>query len=179
MKASPQLEYYARLETGEGLQGSPDSAYVALTRGELDKAVVIARRDSAVEANVLRLAAASDGASPEIQARALALGTEAGLDSDTRWASIGLAIRDGRDPKPFFPSEETMSTEDAAQFLRFIERARAGDIAGAEQELSGFRPAARGQAYSVAVIVLGAKAPEQWRTAAKRLLFALERPYFR
>jgi hypothetical protein len=35
------------------------------------------------------------------------------------------------------------------------------------------------QAYSTGVVILGSRAPEDWRRAAKRLLFALERPYFR
>lgn len=96
LRASPELEYLVSLESGKGLDKSPESAYTALMRGELDKALKLAHADSAVEANVLRLAAASDGASAEIQARALALGPEVGLDNDTRWASIGLAMRNGQ-----------------------------------------------------------------------------------
>jgi hypothetical protein len=180
VKASQELQYVTSLETGKGLEKSPDGAYAPLMRGELDKAIEIAHADSMVEANVLRLAAASEGASPEIQARALALGVERGLDRDTRWASIGLAMRDGRDHVPFMPSEREMSPADAQRFLRFIERARAGgDPAAADEELRGLPPRARGHAYSVAVIVLGERAPQHWRTGAKRLLFPLERPYFK
>ena len=176
---SPQLAYFLSLETGKGLEQSPDSAYVALSKGELDKAVAIARADSTVQANVLRLAAASDGASPELQARAIALGPELGLDNDTRWASIGMAVRDGRDHLPFMPSAERMDPADAERFLRFVERVRASDVAAAEREIEGFAPLMRGHAYSVAVIVLGDRAPEPWRRGAKQLLFPLERPWFR
>jgi hypothetical protein len=39
-------------------------------------------------------------------------------------------------------------------------------------------PYFRGQAHSIGVIMLGARAPAAWRRGAKRLLFASERPYF-
>ena len=38
--------------------------------------------------------------------------------------------------------------------------------------------AMRGQAYSMAVVRLGNRAPPAWREAAKRLLLPHERPYF-
>jgi hypothetical protein len=176
---SPQLAYFLSLQTGTGLQQSPDSAYVALSKGELDKAVEIAAADSAVQANVLRLAAASDGASAELQARAIALGPRLGLDNDTRWASIGMAIRDGRDHRPFMPSDEAMASDDAQRFVRFLERVRLADVSAGERELAGFSPTMRGHAYSVGVIILGDRAPASWRQGAKQLLFPLERPWFR
>ena len=179
IKSSDQLESLLALESGEGLDKSPASAYAALMRGELDTALRLAHADSMVEANVLRLAAASDGASAEIQSRALALGPEAGLDNDTRWASIGLAMRNGQDPTPFLPAEGLVPADYTQRLLRFVERARTGrNAAEAESELLGLPPLMRGHAYSVVTIVLGARAPEQWRNGAKRLLFASERPFF-
>jgi len=62
----------------------------------------------------------------------------------------------------------------------FIAQVRRGaNLSAAEQQLSGLPLAARGQAYSVGVIVLGGRAPAAWRHAAKQLLFAPERPYFK
>ena len=180
IRASTDLQYAMSLETGKGLDDTPDAAYPALLRGELDKALKIASADSAVEANVLRLAAASDGASAELQARAAALGAEAGLDNDTRWSSIALALRSGQDHAPFLPSDEPASAGYVKQALRFIERARTGkDKLAAESELIGLPPLMRGHAYSMATIVLGTETPEQWRAAAKKLLFGGERPYFK
>ena len=180
IRASAELEYAMSLETGKGLDGAAEAAYPALLTGDLDKALKIASQDSAVEANVLRLAAASDGASEEIKARALALGTEAGVDTDTRWSTIALALRTGRDHTPFLPSAETVAATYVKQALRFIERARTEkNKLAAESELTGLPPLMRGHAYSMATIVLGDETPDAWRAAAKKLLFGGERPYFR
>jgi hypothetical protein len=52
-------------------------------------------------------------------------------------------------------------------------------LGGAERLLHGLTPELRGHAYSMAAVVLGPnRTPPAWREAAKRLLFAAERPYF-
>lgn len=64
--------------------------------------------------------------------------------------------------------------------VRFINRLRAApDLRAAERELEGMPLPLRGGAYSNGVTVLGSKAPPAWRRAAKGILFASERPYFR
>ena len=179
-KGSPELEYMITLETGKGHGGSPVLAYSALAKGELDDAMEKAALDSATEVDVLRLAAASDGASEELQARALALDAESGIDNNTRWAAIGLAMRKGHDHARFHPPEATVSPDYMRKLLAFVEHARtSADPSVAEAELAGVTTVMRGHAYTVATVVLGDRTPEAWRTGAKRLLFASERPYFR
>ena len=63
-------------------------------------------------------------------------------------------------------------------YRTFIDRVRRSELPAAEQALNIMPPYLRGQAYSIGVIVLGARAPAAWRRGAKRLLFASERPYF-
>ena len=179
-KGSDELQYMIALETGKGLGDDPMSAYAALARGEIDAAMSKAGADSTTEVEVLRLAAASDGASEELQTRALALDAHAGIDNNTRWAAIGLAMRKGQDHARFHPPVETVSAEYMRKLLAFVERARAdADPMAAESELLGLTPVMRGHAFSVATIVLGDRTPEAWRTGAKKLLFASERPFFR
>ena len=177
-KSSPELHYLATLESGHGLASSPMRAYSELGHGNLDKAMTLAHADSEVEARVLRLAAASDGATPDLQSRAVALGPKIGVDEYTRWASIALALRMGRDHTPFLPTDESMERKEVDRFATIINLVRRSDIAAAEQAMNGLRPSLRGQAYVIGVIVLGGKAPAAWRSAAKGLLFASERPYF-
>jgi Zn-dependent protease with chaperone function len=180
IRSSPELEFALSLESGKDLDGTPAAAYPAMMRGDLEKALSIAHADSSVEAGVLRFAAASDGATPEMITRARALPTEAALDNDTRWAAIGLAMREGWDHKAFLPTEDDVSPQELQQLLRFVERARnEKDRAGAEEELRGMSLVMRGHAYSVATIVLGPATPAHWRNAARQILFASERPYFR
>src|SRR2546425_9590280 len=69
------------LEDGIGFDSTPLLAYAALARGHVDDAVHRARADSNAAARVLRLAAASDGASAALVKRALALGAKAGIGS--------------------------------------------------------------------------------------------------
>ena len=178
-RGSDLLEYFMALETGEGMDSIAELGYSALRDGNLDQALKLAHQDSVIEARVLRLAAASDGASQELQARALALDPSAGVDQDTRWASIALAIRSGRDHTPFLPSGDEVAPSELRRMLRFVELASAGEARNAEESLSGLSPVLRGHAYSMASTVLGARAPAEWKRAATRLLFASERPAFR
>jgi hypothetical protein len=157
----------------------PSRAYAALAVGELDKALRIAQRDSEAAAAVLRMAAASDGATPEMQERALALDPSLGVGTNTRWASIALAVRAGRDYSALVDSSG-FSLQNLARLNHFLDLLRADkDLTAAEHALDGLPPFYRGQGYSMGVIVLGEKAPASWRVAAKRLLFASERPYFK
>jgi hypothetical protein len=130
-------------------------------------------------ARVLRLAAASDGAPREIIERALALPIDQGLDGDTMWAALGLALRERRDPAPYIAAIRDHKDEDAEKMLGFITAARSSSKpTDAEHLLDGLPLESRGQAYSAALVVLGARAPAEWRRGADRLLFVPERPYF-
>jgi hypothetical protein len=177
---SNHLQFLVSLENGTGFDSTPLFAYEALARGDVDDAVYRARADSDATARVLRLAAASDGASRALVQRALALGSEAGMDIHTRWVTIGLAIREGRDYRYLLKTDEGMSQEYTAHLSRFLDLARRGaPVSVAEGELRELPLSLRGLAYSVAVIVMGKRAPAVWRRGAARLLFASERPYFR
>jgi hypothetical protein len=89
-------------------------------------------------------------------------------------------MRKGQDHVRYHPDSASVSADFMRKLLRFVERARTeANPAAAESELTGLTAAMRGHAYSVAAVVLGERTPEAWRTGAKRLLFASERPYFR
>ena len=179
-KTSEHLSNLRALETGAGLDSGPLLAYPELARGHLERALDLSQSDSSVGERVLRLAAASDGARPDVIRRAMALRGDAGLDDGTRWASIGLATRLGRDRTRFLAGTERWPREYTDRILRFIDRARSSaDRTSAEQALKGLPLFLRGEAYSAGTIILGSRAPETWRRAAQRLLFAPERPYFK
>lgn len=179
-KTSERLSYLRTLETGAGLDSGPLLAYPELAHGRLARALELSQSDSSVAARILRLAAASDGAPPDVIRRALVLRGALGLDDATRWASIGLATRLGRDRTPFLPGTAGSAREYTDRALHFIDRVRsAADLAGAEQALADLPLFLRGEAYSAGIIVLGSRAPAAWRRAAKRLLFGPERPYFK
>jgi hypothetical protein len=180
LRSSPLLETMVSLETGTGWESTAMIAYAELARGALDDALRAARADSEVEARVLRLAAASDGSSPTLVRRALRLGPDAGMDLYTRWVTIALAAREGREFRALIKTERGASPRHTEALTRFLEAARRpGAPLAAERELRDLPLSLRGLAYSMAVVTMGTRAPSEWREEAKRLLFSFERPYFR
>ncbi|HET9447455.1 MAG TPA: M48 family metalloprotease [Steroidobacteraceae bacterium] len=179
VRQSDTLRYYLALIAGKDLQPGRDTAYHHLASGNPDAAANVEIDDPVEVARILRLAAASDGASREVIERALALPVEQGLDVNSIWAALGLALRERRDPAPYIAAVREYQDENADKVLEFITAARAStDPAQAEQLLDGLPMEARGHAYTAALVILGQRAPAQWRRGADRLLFVPERPYF-
>jgi hypothetical protein len=176
---SDTLRYYLSLMSGAGLQPGIDMAYYHIARGELDAAVKEQVQDPQETARVLRLAAASDGASRELIARALALPMDQGVDRDSMWTALALALRERKDPAPFVAAIREREDETAEKMLAFITAARSSpNAAEAEALLDGLPIEGRGHAYAAALVILGPSAPAEWRQGADRLLFVPERPYF-
>ena len=83
---------------GVGDPGTPGRAFAALAAGQLDSALAYSKGDQGSAATVLRLVAASDGASDEVVARAMALRPEQGAAMPTVWLMVGMDLRSGADP---------------------------------------------------------------------------------
>ncbi|MGH8175691.1 MAG: M48 family metallopeptidase, partial [Steroidobacter sp.] len=176
---SATLNYYLNLKSGTGLEPGVDMAYHHLDRGALSAAALELEQHPDADRRALRLAAASDGALPELVAAALALPMDQGIDAESIWSALALALRERKDPASYVAAIREYKMDDAQQILDFITVVRTSpDRAAAERLLDGLDLALRGHAYSAAVVLLGEKAPEQWRHAASRLLFVAERPYF-
>ncbi len=179
MRQSETLRYYLALSSGAGLQPGIDMAYHHVARGELDAAVNEQMQDPQEIARIVRLAAASDGAPRALIDRALALPVDQGVDPDSVWMALGLALRERRDPAPYVAVVREFKDENAEQVLEFITALRtSANPVDAGRLLDGLPMEARGQAYSAAVVMMGPRAPAEWRRAADRLLFVPERPYF-
>jgi hypothetical protein len=167
------------LERGASDDSVTRRAFAALARGGLRSALEIARADTVLDARMVRLVAASDGATPDMQARAFALDDTAGIRDDTRWAAIALALRAKKDHTPFLPPEDFVPPQKVQRMMTFLDLARGPNPASAERALDGLPPELRGHAYSMALVLLGERAPQSWRDAASKLLFGAERPFFR
>jgi len=166
------------LESGEGTEGTPMAAYRHLAQGDLPAAMGIAVNDDESSKRMLRLAAASDGASRELVTRALALPPQDGLDDVTAWATLALASREGRDTAALREAALAIDPEDGVAIARFLDAVRGGaDAATADQLLGDVGLRTRGIAYSSAAVLLGARCPTEWREGAKSLLFVAERPF--
>jgi Zn-dependent protease with chaperone function len=179
LRQSDMLRYYFAVVSGKDLQPGIHTAYHDIAAGHIDAAVKVKVDDPQERARVLRLAAASDGASPEIVARALELPSDQGIDQATLWTALGLAVRERKDPAPYVAAIRQSRDDEAEKVLSFITSLRtAANPADAESVLDGVSIDARGTAYSTAVVILGSRAPAAWRRGADRLLFVPERPFF-
>ena len=184
---SEQLAQWLAIESPGQRSGDRPSpyvvAYMALAHGQLEAAADLPRGDAA---RLARLAAASDGASPAAVKAASGLALDDGLDGDTIWASAGVAIRDGADLAPLEKALTDPARVRSSSSPAHLRRMWALVIAGAQPhahlltaaDLRGLDPEERGHVYTALAVALGARAPQSYRDAASRLLFAVERPYF-
>lgn len=176
---SEALRYIAALETGKNAPRGAEMAYYYISHGEIDRAAQEVTSTTEGEVRVLRLAAASDGASESVIRKALTLTPELGIDADSVWAALALALRERVDAEPYEKTVHDQDPETAGKILAFLDALRAGaSAASAEQGLTALHLKMRGHAYSAGAIMLGARAPAHWRDQATRLLFVTERPYF-
>jgi Zn-dependent protease with chaperone function len=175
---SDQLRRLIALESGQGVQDPVGQAYGELARGQLARAVQLSQERPESQARVLRLAAASDGATGTMLMKALALPADQGVDQSTVWSGLALAARAVNDLAPLQQAARRLAPERAEQMLRLVAALQQGQpVEQAQRLMDGLDPELRGHGYVMGVIMLGAKAPKAWRDAAKRLLFVSERPY--
>jgi len=179
-KGNVSLKEQLQMESGTVKGDGLPAAYAALAKGRLNDALVKAGPWPEAEIRLLRLTAASDGADAVHLGRARLLDTARGVDGDTVWSTVGLAIRERRDWSTLEPMMAQASALHARAMRRFVQAVQAHQpSASAEPLLDGMPPFLRGQAYSLAVVAWGAQAPAAWRLGAQRLLLVTERPYFR
>ena len=165
--------------TAAETKDTPYAAYSYLEQGELEDAIRLAGGDTVLYPRIVRLAAASDGASREVVKRALSLGTEEGIDSLSVWSAWAVAMRERQPDKAWKERALADVADEGAQVARFIDVVRAGARQDdAEAALGQVSPRTRGLAYSMVATLRGRACPQAWREASKKLLFTPERPYF-
>lgn len=175
------LQMQQLLRTGKDIP--PDSAtfgYIEMSRGNLDKAFDIATANAQPSVSLLVLIGASEGASQKQVAKALDAGQAMTVGNfESLLPGVGLAIKHGRSTDRQMALLKYLSPEDAQRMRAFVNVLKTSkDPRQAEQALAGLTPQYRAQAYSAGLIVLGSRAPAQWRTFVKRALFPVEHPYF-
>ncbi|RUL69084.1 M48 family metallopeptidase [Dyella choica] len=179
---SPALANLLLLEPGSAMQDDPQyRALSLLSDGRLDNALTTSAH-TPMEGHVLRMVAASQGASAVLRARAAALPKGVGVDQETVWLALAQG-GDANDPavaKVLERLEAGYGREGHAwmeSMQRFVEFARRGDAANAERALTGVPMEMRAQAYVAGIYLLGPMAPDAWRHFARAILFAGERPF--
>ena len=173
--SSSALRLMRDLEAG-GERGSASApAYAALAHGRIDEAM----RLGAGDARLLRLIAASDRAPAAARGAVAALGPAAGIDNDTMWPALAMALREGRDIGALTALADGQRDPHFQALLTFARAVMTGAAPEqAELHMRGLTLEWRGRAYAMGCVLLGRQAPTAWRQGASRLLFAPERPHF-
>jgi hypothetical protein len=175
-RESAQLRLFEELETGPRPDGAL-AGYWYLCHGQPQPAADAAGDD----ADLVLLAAGSDGAPAALVERALALdiGT---LSPHAAAVGFALAARSGKEPLPYLERLVAQHGDGGARVQAFLEALRADPeaaIAAADTRLLGCDAQTRAIAYVAAAILLGDTCPPAWRDHARRALFPAERPYLK
>jgi Zn-dependent protease with chaperone function len=178
-RESADLRTYLALDAGTEQARGPAVPYVNLARGALAEASAAAGNDVDNRARIVRLVAASRGATADQVAAATALPADAGIDYHTLWPAIGLALRGKQDATALLARMKDFTRpRDIAALEQFLRPERLlKDKKATQAAISALDPIERGHAYVLGTVILGDAAPESWRTEAHALLFAVERPY--
>jgi Zn-dependent protease with chaperone function len=173
---SPRLAMFLSIEAGTGLENTPLEPFGMLARGELDQA--LRKSTTAQNARLVRLVAASDGASPEMIRAALDLPVTAEDDVETMFVMIGLASRENRDVAPYVNHIQKVLGHRAEPLLAFLDKIRAGtEPRQAAAEMNYYDLGLRFEAYNAAILLLRERAPGEWRDSVRRGLFVGERQF--
>jgi hypothetical protein len=175
--ASSHLASMLSIESGEVEAGSPLEPYAMLAGARLADAARLAKAAGDDGHRLLRLIAASDGATEGMIDEALALPIAEG-DGDASVAMYALAARHGRSTAPFEAAIRNHSPRTADGLVQFLENLRQdGDPERARASMGSLRLSGRLNLLYAGVVLLGPKAPAAWRLEVERGLFVGERGY--
>ncbi|HUQ53253.1 MAG TPA: hypothetical protein VM692_13590, partial [Gammaproteobacteria bacterium] len=177
VRGSAGLRFFVSIEAGRPTLPQ-EQAYADLYSGRLVEAAAPGRSIEANDlARIVRLAAASDGAPPELVQRALRLPQDS-VDPTTIFAVIGLLLRERDGTDGIAALARRTVPPMAAALMDIVDAVDARDFRRVDRLLEVADPAMRGQVYAMATVALGQATPRAWRDSAMRLLFVPERPYF-
>jgi Zn-dependent protease with chaperone function len=171
---------YALGQNERGEPGETTDPYLYLEEGKLSEVITHLPAEPKVRARLLRLVAASDGATREMIEQALALPPQEGIDPFTVLPTLAVAIRNGVDHRPYLDQMIALGLSREGALMRFVETIiRGGSPSAATAALGRASQLARAQAYLFGVLMRGEKAPPEWRILAQRTLFEVERPFLK
>ena len=173
-----EVKYYNTLERGIVVDSEENSeyAYYLLSKGQLDEAYQLAKKDESSKAYVLRLIAASKGASNKIQLEALKLTEEDGLNINSIWSAVGLAIKHNKDYDQYIKILSTLDLKEN-EINNLIGLIKTKQYSLVEKQMKPFGIRWKAQVYVMASIILDGDIPDKWKKIANGALFVNEKPY--
>ncbi len=172
------IEAYKEMESGQlgGQLGNSNHVYYLIAEGKLVKALEYCNAYEDIKPRVLHMLAASEGAGQDVIESALNLQTDEGIDYDSVWAALGVAVRENVATTDYIDTVALMGY-DRNKVSDFIKLVKQGNILGAEAVLMNLDFRFKSRYYIRGVVILGEKAPQNWKIYMNSLLFANERPF--
>jgi Zn-dependent protease with chaperone function len=178
VKAQSYIEFLQAIENGkEETKGSSMYAHYLLLQGKIEEALQHSQNDTSLTYAILRLAAASKGASPTLIEKAINLPTFQGITTSTVFPMVGLMLKKNLSIEIYRNYINENFQEEAQYIFQFIEHLKNREIENAELCLKKLRPLLKGEAAVLAIVYLGNNVPEKWNTFASKLLLVNEKPY--
>lgn len=159
-----------------GTTQDTDNPYVALQRGDIEQAVAQSEQSD----HLLRLAAASEGASESVIERSNALPPSRGISPLTILPTIALVRRAAPSKVSAYvdAARQMEALSDVDTMLLFTDAEVIADIAAAEKLRQGLSRQERALVTAAGIVTLGVEAPASWRQETAAALLPFERPYF-
>lgn len=177
-RRSRDLTRILNLQSGKGMDDSPYRFYSLLNIGDIKGAIKAAREMENTHRSI-RMIATSDGAPANIIREALKLNEKQGIDESSVLISWSLATKSKGNARKYEKDIATL-IRGGSSILAILKKLHSkGVYRDFKKDLLGLRLTERGYTYAAACVLLGNKAPLQWRVKATKILYATERPYFR
>ncbi len=174
---SQALQYLVMLESGKELRGSPAYAYCMLDQGNLQGSYTTAGGENCSD-DLKILIGASKDAKLQWQQTALTVSVDEQNDPALLFYQAAIAAKLNESPEQFLNKAEELYDGESASLPLIKQMIAAGPAMDpvAVRFQQGMYARDRGITYAVATILMGDRTPEDFRTKAKTLLFASERP---
>ncbi|MFS4447546.1 M48 family metallopeptidase [Maribacter sp. 2307UL18-2] len=172
------IEAYQDMESGQldGVFGSSNHVYYLISQGKLEEALTFTDKYPETRSRVLRVLAASEGVSPKILEEALAMNTDDGIDFDSVWLALGVAVREGANSSEYLNTLKIMGI-DGNMLTEFIQLTKQRNTQAAEALIADLDFRFKSHFYALGTTILGKQAPQAWKVYTQTLLFANERQF--
>ncbi|PCJ94771.1 MAG: hypothetical protein COA50_10275 [Flavobacteriaceae bacterium] len=171
------INTYRDMESGlRNEPGNTDYVYYLISVGKLREAYTFISQSESYKPRVLRMLAASEGVAQEIVKEALDLTTEEGIDFESAWMALGVAVRENVSTSEYIDILVQMGI-DRKKVTDFIQLTKQQHTEAAEAGLRNMDFRYKSHFYALGCTILGSKAPQHWKVYSQALLFVNERPY--
>ncbi len=172
------IAFYHSIENGdiEGENLNPDYVYYLINQGRLEEAYQLSQNFANIKDYTNYLIAASQGATEEMKASVISDEERVGLNVNSVWSALGLAVKERRDYKTYLEAFNGLGLDNV--FLeKLISLVKSENYRAVDDHIKTLGIRWKAQTYVMASIILDGNIPSKWKRIYKAGLFANERPF--